>query len=79
EVSGDVSLRDFTWELDIDRKLIESEYNTVGGWLIEKFKGMPKVGDAFRMDNIYVKVLEVDTHRVENVLVCVLDFDIEEE
>jgi CBS domain containing-hemolysin-like protein len=40
---------------------------------------MPKVGDAFRMDNIYVKVLEVDTHRVENVLVCVLDFEVEEE
>ncbi len=79
EVSGDLSLRDFSWELDIDRKLLESEYNTVGGWLIEKFNGLPKVGDAFRIDNIYVKVLEVDSQRVENVLVCVLNFDVEEE
>ena len=79
EVSGDISLREFAQELDIDRKLVESEYNTVGGWLIERYKGLPEVGDAFRIENLYVKVLAINSHRVETVLVCILDFDIEEE
>lgn len=79
EVSGDLSLRDFSLELDIDRRLLESEYNTIGGWLIEKFNGMPKIGDAFRIENVYIKVLDIDGHRVDNILVCVLDFDIGKE
>jgi putative hemolysin len=72
EVSGDLSLREFSLELDIDRRLVDSEYNTVSGWLIERFEGLPKVGDAFRIENIYVKVLAIDEHRVDLILVCVL-------
>ncbi|HHT24635.1 MAG TPA: HlyC/CorC family transporter [Clostridiaceae bacterium] len=79
EVSGDLSLREFSLELDIDRKLVDSEYNTVSGWLIDRFNGLPKIGDAFRIENLYVKVLAIDEYRVDNILVCVLDFDLEEE
>ncbi|MDI9469968.1 MAG: hemolysin family protein [Bacillota bacterium] len=79
EVDGDLSLREFSMELDIDRRLLDSEYNTVSGWLIDRFKGLPKVGDAFRIENIYVKVLTMEEHRVDKILVCVLDFDLEDE
>ena len=75
EVSGDLGLREFSLELDIDRNLVDSEFNTVSGWLIDRFEGLPKVGDAFRVENLYVKVLTIDEYRVDNVLVCVLDFD----
>ncbi|MGI6579706.1 MAG: hemolysin family protein [Saccharofermentanales bacterium] len=79
EVSGDLGLREFALELDIDRKLVDSEFNTISGWLIDRFNGLPEVGDDFRIDNIYIKVLAVDEYRVDNILVSVLDFDPEEE
>ncbi len=79
EVSGDLGLREFSMELDIDRRLLDSEYNTVSGWLIERYRGLPKAGDAFRMENFYIKVLAMEEHKVDWILVCVLDFDTEEE
>ncbi|MDI9498905.1 MAG: hemolysin family protein [Bacillota bacterium] len=79
EVSGDLGLREFSMELDIDRRLLDSEYNTVSGWLIERYRGLPKPGDAFRMENFYIKILAMEEHKVDRILVCVLDFDIEEE
>jgi len=79
EVSGDMSLREFSIELDIDRKLTESEYNsTVGGWLIERFGKLPDGGDSLTIGNIYVKILEADSFRVSKVLVRISDIMEEE-
>ncbi|HHU52891.1 MAG TPA: HlyC/CorC family transporter [Clostridiaceae bacterium] len=75
EVSGDLGLREFALELDIDRKLVDSEFNTVSGWLIDRFNGIPEVGEAFKIENIYIEVLAIDEYRVDKVLVCLSDFD----
>ncbi|MBQ9980573.1 MAG: HlyC/CorC family transporter [Oscillospiraceae bacterium] len=52
---------------------IEVEAPTVGGWVIEELGKIPKVGDEFTYENLYVRVTKSDPRRVLEVKVSLLD------
>lgn len=69
EVYGEVSLnslRRFFNTRDIDVE-IESEANTVAGWVLELFGSIPKSGDAHTADSFKITVLEAVTPRVNKI------------
>lgn len=69
EVYGEVSLnslRRFFNTRDIDVE-IESEANTVAGWVLELFGSIPKSGDAHTTDSFKITVLEAVTPRVNKI------------
>lgn len=68
-VYGEVSLntlRRFLESRDIELEL-ESEANTVAGWVLELFGSIPKSGDTAETDDIIVTVLEAEELRVNEV------------
>ena len=47
------------------------EYSTLGGFLIEKFKGIPQKGASIEMENLRFVVEEVDNNRIRSVKLIV--------
>lgn len=72
EISGDLSIREFFELLDLDDKDFESDYSTVGGWVIEEFDGVPEVGNKFQYENILFEVCEVEGQRVTKLRVLLV-------
>ncbi|MDY0235968.1 MAG: hemolysin family protein [Gudongella sp.] len=70
EVSGDLSIRDFVEYLDLDYD-IDSDYNTVGGWVIQNLNGFPQVGGSFEYRNLQVEVKEIEGVRVTRIYVSI--------
>ena len=68
-VNGDVSIRDLVEYLDIPFFEIESEYNTVGGWMIEMFGRLPMIYENFSYGDLDLMVIKIDETRVLEVLV----------
>lgn len=75
EVSGDMNIDDFFYEIDFDisERDFTSEYSTVGGWAVEMLNDAPLVGDSFTYETLCVIVTEMDKKRVTKVTVLVGD------
>ena len=69
EVEGDLGIYDFLEELGIGEDGFETESVTVGGWTLESFGAFPLVGDSVINQGLKITVLEMDSKRVEKVLV----------
>ena len=70
ELDGAMTLSDFLELLDWNEDALDdADSTTVGGWTLERFGTVPKVGDSFRYENLTVTVLAMDGRRVERVLV----------
>lgn len=69
ELDGDMTVSDFAELVGLDEDSIDAESETVGGWTVEMFGVFPRVGDRFTYGEFTVEVLEMDTRRVEKVLV----------
>lgn len=68
-VMGDYSVTDLLEELDIDDREFESDYSTVGGWVLEKLEHLPEAGEQVTYKNMTVTVLQVEEQRILKVLV----------
>ena len=47
------------------------EYSTLGGYLIEKFKGIPSKGDVLEVDHLKFVVEEIENNRIKKVKLVV--------
>lgn len=56
----------------------EFESNTVSGWVLEQLDKMPKVGDSFTYENLFVVVTNSDERRVLEIMIRVLETEEEE-
>lgn len=66
-VQADMSINDMLEELELPENLIETDSNTVGGWVMELFECIPEKG-AVKTDGIFtVTVLEADEQSVSKV------------
>lgn len=65
EIEGSVNLEDINDLLGLQLKC--DEYNSIGGYIIEKLKQYPKKGDSITTDNIYIEVLEIINNRISRV------------
>ena len=78
-VAGIVTLEDLLEELDIDEDDIESESNTVGGWVCEQMGKIPAQGESFEIKNLKITVTGVDNVRVTEVIAEILPEEEKEE
>lgn len=69
EIDGDMNIYDFLDLVGIRERDFDGESETVGGWTIESFGAFPEVGDGFDYMGLHISVLEMDSLRVEKVLV----------
>ena len=68
-VDGITNIEDFFDYIDYTPPGFESEYNTMGGWVVEKLDRFPKVGDHFVWDRFDVTVTAAEAMRVESLTV----------
>ena len=70
ECSGDLSLTEFCYNLDLDDEKVETVCTTIGGWAMENIGAMPVAFDAFDYKQFTVLVKHVDeNHRITRLLI----------
>lgn len=79
EVNGSANIYDFLEFIDVDSRDFESEYTTVGGWIVEMLQANPAEGDSFDYKNVYVIVTEVKDNIVNKATVVIKQDQPEEE
>ncbi|MBP7186768.1 MAG: HlyC/CorC family transporter [Ruminococcus sp.] len=82
EVAGDMSVSDMLEMLDLDEDTIDTEYNSVGGWVTDVMEHIPEAGETAETGIFRITAAEVNEQNVEKVIIEVLpseDEDDEEE
>ena len=82
EVAGDMSVSDMLEMLDLDEDLIDTEYNSVGGWVTDVMEHIPEAGETAETGIFRITAAEVNEQNVEKVIIEVMpkeDDDDEEE
>jgi len=67
EFDAQFQLDDFADLLHV--KMPESSSLSLGGWLFETLERIPKEGEGFQYENLFISAQEVDNHRVRKVRV----------
>ena len=67
EVMADLSITDMLEKLDLPDNIIESESNTVGGWVMELFGCIPEQNDTVTSGIFTVTVIEANEHSVSKI------------
>lgn len=67
DVQADMSINDMLEELELPDDLIDTESNTVGGWVMELFGRIPEVGALISEGIFTITVLEADEQSVSKV------------
>jgi len=70
-VDATLSLNDIERELRID--FPEGEFETLAGYLLDKFHHIPKVGETYEYDGIVFKVVAASRSKIEKVLVKIIN------
>ena len=73
EVEGALNLDDLNDVLGLG--LQSENYNSVGGYIIEKLDELPKAGDVVEADGIRFEVVDVEDNRIEKVLITISQKD----
>ena len=80
ECSGDMNLREFFDNLDLDDDKLESDCATVGGWATENIGVMPVAFDSFDYLQYTILVKYVDeNHRISRLLILEHTYQIPDE
>jgi CBS domain containing-hemolysin-like protein len=73
KVEGSLNLSDLNNAIGLE---LESEnYNSVGGFIIEKLEEFPKAGDKLDTDVVHFEVLDVENNRIEKVRITIKQSD----
>lgn len=67
EISGDISLRDFADYLDLDYEQLQSDYNTLGGLLLEQLERFPEEGEVVDFGRLHFTIQSMDDKRLDKV------------
>lgn len=67
EVQADTSISDMLDELELPDNLIETDSNSVGGWVMELFGRIPETNDTITTGIFTVTVLDADEQSVSRV------------
>lgn len=63
-VRADMGVDDMMEKIGYTPNNLESESNTVGGWFLENFGKLPKVGNSFEFENLIIKVTQMKGKRI---------------
>lgn len=67
DIQADTSISDMLEKLDLPSGLIETDSNSVGGWVMELFGRIPETGDTITAGIFTVTVIEADEQSVSKV------------
>ena len=67
DIQADTSISDMLEKLGLPNDLIETDSNSVGGWVMELFGRIPEMGDTITTGIFTVTVLEADEQSVSKV------------
>lgn len=67
EIQADLSINDMLEELELPENLIETDSNTIGGWVMELFGRIPETGATETSGMFTVTILESDEQSVSKV------------
>ena len=67
QINGNCDLEDMFDKFDQDYDSDELEVVTVSGWVVDQFGYIPKVGEDLEFNNLYIKVLDADTRKIEKI------------
>ena len=67
DVQADISINDMLEKLELPYDLIETDSNTVGGWVMELFGRIPEKNDTITKGIFTITVLEADEQSVSKV------------
>jgi CBS domain containing-hemolysin-like protein len=70
-VLGQTNIEEFFDEIDFKDREFESEYTTMGGWVVEMLEEDVHEGDSFSYKSLYVIVTEMGENVVERLTVVV--------
>ena len=69
-IPGDMKIDDFNQVMNLD---IDSEdFDTLGGWLLERFGELPSIGAIYKQGNVLYMVEDQSSRRIQSVRVCFL-------
>lgn len=67
EVSGEYSLTDMLEKMDVPYDLIETDCNSVGGWLMDLAERIPEIGERVESGIFTLTVLDADDQRIKRI------------
>lgn len=67
EVQADLTISDMLEEFELPENLIETDSNTVGGWVMELFERIPEAGSITQNGIFTITVIESDEQSVSKV------------
>ncbi|MBD5158770.1 MAG: HlyC/CorC family transporter [Ruminococcus sp.] len=75
EIAGDMSVYDMLEQLDLDENSIQTEYNTVGGWVTEVMEHIPEKNESAVSGIFRLTVSAVSEHTVEKIILEIIRND----
>ncbi len=67
EISGGLSISDLQEYLELDEDIIETECNSVGGWVMELMEHIPEKGEKVEWGIFAITVLDVEEQRIRRL------------
>ncbi|MDE5862157.1 MAG: hemolysin family protein [Ruminococcus sp.] len=75
EIAGDMSVYDMLEQLDLDENSIQTEYNTVGGWVTEVMEHIPEKNESAVSGIFRLTVSAVSENTVEKIILEIIQND----
>ena len=75
EITGDMSINDMIEQLNIDENLIQTEYNSVGGWVTEVMEHIPEKNETAETGIFRLTASQVNEQTVEKVILEIIRND----
>ncbi|MGN1114039.1 MAG: hemolysin family protein [Oscillospiraceae bacterium] len=69
EVSPELSINDFLDRLDLPENTIETERNSIGGWVMELIDNVPKPNQIVSSGIFTMRIIMADDQRIDRILV----------
>ncbi len=69
EVSGDMQVEDLLELFDIPEKEVDTDSQSVGGWVFEKLGIIPKKNQTLELNGLQIKVAEVKDKRINKLII----------
>lgn len=70
-VGGQYSFYDFLSHFDLEELYQDNDFNTLGGLILEQTGTIPKVGEKIMWDRFIFEVVDLDSTRIDKVLVSI--------
>lgn len=75
EIAGDMSVNDMLEQLNLDENLIQTKYNSVGGWVTEVMEHIPEKNETAVTGIFRLTASEVNEHTIEKIILEIIRTD----